>query len=143
VHPPSQVDVQYLDQFISALRVRVPSDTVQQGGDIDICPNNGVKHPLYAEVRDASEVTAEGVNTVDGDCVAWSEALSREEAEKSGFAGAVCADEERAAAGWEVQGDVGQAGLRSVWEAVGQVADVDGGVGCIGVAIGKRHREQL
>lgn len=124
VHAPGGVDVEQGDELVAALGEGVAADGAQQLRDADVAADNGVEHPLEAEVGDALEGVLEGVDAADGDGVGGREPLAGEEAEERRLARAVGADEERARARRQVERDVTHA-RRVVGECVREVVDLD------------------
>ena len=120
----------------------VPAHRGKERRHVDVGTDDGVEDPLETKVGDAYEGGAEGVDATDGDGGRGCEALAGEEAQQGGFARAVRADEERAAAGWEGEVDVLEA-EGAVLEGVAESFDGDGGAWgqdcAVGEVIGGRH----
>jgi len=104
----------------------VPAHGGKERRDIDVGADDGVEHPFEAEIGDAFKGGAEGVDAADGDGRCGCEALAGEEAQEGGFAGAIGADEERSATGWEGEVYVLEA-EGAVLEGVAEALDGDGG----------------
>lgn len=104
----------------------VPTHGGKEGRDIDVGADDGVEDPFEAEIGDAFEGGAEGVDAADGDGRCGCEALAGEQAQEGSFAGAVGTDEERSATGWEGEIYVLEA-EGAVLEGVAEALDGDGG----------------
>ena len=124
VHAPAQVDVEDADELVAAARVVGAADGGEQRRHVDVGPHDRVEDPFKAEVGDAFERGAERVDAADRDRRRGREPLARQEPQERRLAGAICADEERAAAGRQGQVDVLEA-KGAVLEGVAKATDGD------------------